>query len=207
MPEIKLWICEPTGLTDAYNTYSGIRKPSWSRECRQQSLTEVVSHVQKLSPVPWKIKWLSWLTGKCMSGEKTAEDTDSGFKYLWFCVHVERNPVDDIFNRVLETWWIIEYNEGIQYINKCQREISGNIVECYVRSSLLLAFILYMRDHHTGFPNLDPSLYRKVVRACIGQYHAVDVLLKPSHLIKRESCKLVRQDHVRAITKNTPFDM
>ena len=74
-----------------------------------------------------------------MSRQKATEDTDRGFKYLWFCVYVERNPVDDIFDRVLETWWIIEYNEGIQYVNKCQGEISGNIVKCYVRSSLLLA--------------------------------------------------------------------
>ena len=74
-----------------------------------------------------------------MSGQKAAEDTDCGFKYLWFCVHIERNPVDDIFDRVLETWWIVEYNQCIQYINKRQGEISGNIVECYVRSGLMLA--------------------------------------------------------------------
>jgi hypothetical protein len=64
-----------------------------------------------------------------------------------------------------------------------------------------------MRDNHTDFPSPDPSLYRKVVRAYIGQYRAVDVSLKPSHLIKRESCKLVRQDRVRAITENAPLDM
>lgn len=72
-----------------------------------------MSHVQKLSPVPRKIKWLARLAGKYVSGQKATEDTNRGFKYLWFRIHVERNPVDDIFDGVLETWRVIEYNQGV----------------------------------------------------------------------------------------------
>lgn len=52
-----------------------------------------------------------------MGREKASEDTDVGFEYLWFRVHVEGHIFYDIANGVLEPRFIVKNDERIERIN------------------------------------------------------------------------------------------
>ena len=48
-----------------------------------------------------------------MAGEKASEDTNSGLKYLRFCVCVELNIVNRVSHSAFEACCVVEYHEGV----------------------------------------------------------------------------------------------
>jgi hypothetical protein len=110
------------------------------------------------------MEWLSSSISKNVCRQETAEDPYCTFEYLWFSVHVEAHPVNDMTNCLFKTKSIIEDNERIQYIDKSQGVVSCDIVGCYIRSEIGMVKAIQTGDRsekQTGWSNQVPGLCRK----------------------------------------------
>ena len=63
-----------------------------------------------------------------VSRQQAAQYSYSSLKHLRFGVDIKGDPADDVPDCVLESWWIIQYHEGVECVYEGHREIARNVV-------------------------------------------------------------------------------
>lgn len=53
-----------------------------------------------------------------MSGQQAPEDTDGDFKHLRSCIHIERDGLDNVLDRGIESLNIADHHKSIEDVNK-----------------------------------------------------------------------------------------
>jgi len=99
-----------------------------------------------------------------MCRQETAENPYCTFEYLWFSVHVESHPVNDVTNCPFKAKSIIEYNKSVQYVDKSQGVVACDVVGCHIFSEIGTVKVIHIPGivkEQTGGSNQVPDLCRK----------------------------------------------